>query len=275
MTRLFAISDLHLGCEENRRAMEQFPARPHDWLILGGDLGEKLEHVELAFSHLRSGFARVLWTPGNHELWTERVGSRKLAGMDKYRALLELARKYDVLTPEDPYPECQLEGTTYRVVLLFLLYDYSFRPRRIARSGALAWAAESGIRCPDEVHLDPVPYASRQAWCTDRVRSAEKRLAKLGTETPTILVNHFPLRRDLVFLPETPRYELWCGTRMTEDWHTRFAAGAVIHGHLHLRRTTIRDGVPFTDVSLGYPGEWPKVREFASLLHQIEPAKRE
>ena len=38
--KLWAISDLHVGYEENRRAVQALPAYPDDWLIVAGDTGE-------------------------------------------------------------------------------------------------------------------------------------------------------------------------------------------------------------------------------------------
>ena len=35
--KLYALSDLHVGFEPNRAALESLAAHPEDWLILGGD----------------------------------------------------------------------------------------------------------------------------------------------------------------------------------------------------------------------------------------------
>jgi 3',5'-cyclic AMP phosphodiesterase CpdA len=82
--RLYAISDVHLGHEVNRRAFEALSTHPNDWLILGGDMCESLEDLEHAARVATTRFARVVWVPGNHELWTlppatERGEARYLA----------------------------------------------------------------------------------------------------------------------------------------------------------------------------------------------------
>ena len=87
----------------------------------------------------------------------------------------------------------------------------------------------------------------------------------------TVLVNHFPLRYDLARLPAIPRFTLWCGTRRTEDWHTRFRAIAVISGHLHIPSTRHRDGVRFEEVSVGYPRQWASELGLESKLREILP----
>ncbi len=48
-------------------------------------------------------------------------------------------------------------------------------------------------------------------------------------------------------------FDQWCDTDRTADWHLRFHALAAVYGRLHIPRTTWHDGVPFEEVSLGYP----------------------
>ena len=176
-----------------------------------------------------------------------------------------------MLKPEDPYPRWPGEPG-FVLAPLFLLYDYSFRPAEVAAEDAVAWAAESGVVCSDEYLLHPPPHASRQAWCAARLRATEARLAvAAATGARLILINHWPLRQDVVTLPRIPRFSLWCGTRATEDWHLRFNAAAVIHGHLHIKATHFRDGVRFEEVSLGYPRDWNRERGVGFYLRQILP----
>jgi hypothetical protein len=86
-----------------------------------------------------------------------------------------------------------------------------------------------------------------------------------------MLVNHYPLRRDLAQLPAIPRFAIWCGTRRTHDWPQRFGASVVVSGHLHLRATRIIDGVRFEEVSLGYPREWTRRGPQGTGLRRILP----
>jgi len=254
--KLYAISDLHLGFEANQRALLEISSRPDDWLILAGDVGETADHLDLAFNILKPRFAQLVWVPGNHELWTLSGSPDAARGRDKYDELVALCRSRGVLTPEDAYPIVTVGGRQIRIAPLFLLYDYSFRPRDIPLERALAWAAEDGIECADEMLLHPDPYSDRAAWCRARCEMSERRLETFRNDLPTVLINHFPLREDLARLPRIPRFSIWCGTRQTEDWHIRFNAVVVVSGHLHIRSTSRRDGVRFEEVSLGYPRQW-------------------
>lgn len=56
----------------------------------------------MAFEYLTRRFARLIWVPGNHELWTTNHSPEAVRGVARYEALVELARGFGVLTPEDP-----------------------------------------------------------------------------------------------------------------------------------------------------------------------------
>lgn len=270
--KLYAISDLHLGSEVNRRALEVLPAYPDDWLILAGDIGETGLHLRFALSVLSRRFRRLLWVPGNHDLWTLPSDCDGLRGEAKYRQLVSICRDYGVLTPEDPYVLWPGEGPACLLVPLFLLYDYSFRPEHVAENQAVEWAAETDVICADEVLLHPHPHSSRPAWCATRCAYTERRLQEASARAPLVLINHFPLRQDVIELPRIPRFSLWCGTRRTENWHTRFRATVVIYGHLHVRGTHFRDGVRFEEVSLGLPPwNWDHEVGLHRYLREILP----
>ena len=252
--KLLAVSDLHVRHRGNRAFVDALRPHPDDWLILGGDVCERPADLESVLDSLVPKFRQLVWVPGNHELWSLR--DDPLRGVAKYEHMVSLCRARGVLTPEDPYAAWPGDGPATVIAPLFLLYDYSFRPDDVPRERALAWAAEHDIMCADEAVLYPDPFPSRDAWCADRCARTRARLEAIDASARTVIVNHFPLRQAHAWLPRIPRFSLWCGTRETEDWHTRFRARRVVYGHLHIRRTHEDDGVRFDEVSLGYPGQW-------------------
>lgn len=272
--KLYAISDLHLRYEINRRALEALPVYGEDWLIVAGDVGETLELHQYALALLTRRFAQVIWVPGNHDLWTlpsTHFTTHHERGEEKYQKLVALCREYGVLTPEDPYVIWPGEPAPALLVPLFLLYDYSFRPDDVSQERALAWAEETDVICTDEVLLHPDPYPSRADWCQARCASTMQRLQKEVSHMPVVFINHFPMRQSLVRLKKIPRFSLWCGTRQTDDWHQRFPTAAVVYGHVHMRATDYQDGVRFEEVSLGYPQQWQPARGMQSYLREILP----
>ena len=267
--KLWAISDLHVGYEENRQAVARLDASPDDWLILAGDTGETPSHLDFVLRTLRPRFAQIIWTAGNHDLWTPQSLAAEQRGVAHYERLVKLCRSYDVLTPEDPYVVWAGAGPRTVIVPTFVLYDYSFRPDSVAESDAVLWAAESGVRCADEDLLDPSPYPTRQAWCAARLAHTEARLDAIPRHTRIVLVNHWPLRYEHAAPPRIPRFSIWCGTRATETWHSRYEIDVVVYGHLHMRSTRKVDEVRFEEVSLGYPKQWDPRRPIARYLREI------
>ena len=178
--KLFAISDLHLSYPANRAALAALPPQPDDWLILAGDIGERAADLEFALATLAPRFARLIWTPGNHDLWSMPSDPSGLRGVAHYQRLVAICRRYGVLTPEDPYVRWPGPGPACLLAPIFTLYDYSFRPPEVAAERAVEWAIEAGVLCTDEALLHPDPYASRAEWCAARCAATEPRLAQAG-----------------------------------------------------------------------------------------------
>lgn len=268
--KLLAISDLHVGHRKNRAALEDIRPRPADWLILAGDLGEREAHLRWCLELLAPRFAKLIWVPGNHELYTSPRDPCQLRGAARYQHFVSVCRSLGVLTPEDPWPLWPGGGPPTRIAPLFIGYDYSFGPPGTPAQ-VISWAREGGIQTTDERLIDPTPHASKADWCAARLAITRARLDAHDPSERLVLVNHYPLRRDLVRLFRIPRFVPWCGTRETEDWHTRYPVDVVVSGHLHMRATDWRDGVRFEEVALGYPRHWRQEKGADAYIRQILP----
>ncbi len=257
---LLAVSDLHVSYPVNRAIAERIePGSPGDWLIVAGDVGELISDIEWALRGFSERFAKVIWVPGNHELWTHRREPVRIQGEERYRHLVGICRDLGVLTPEDPYPLWRGPGGPAVVAPLFTLYDYSFRPEGAdSKEAGLRIAYASGVVCTDERWLRCDPHPGPQEWCQARIAESERRLASLPPGLPTVLVNHYPLIREPTWVLRYPHFAQWCGTTATGQWPVRYNATAVVYGHLHIPRTLWRDGVRHEEVSLGYPREWQR-----------------
>lgn len=246
-TTLWAVSDLHAAVKANGPSIDNIqPEDPSDWLIVAGDVAERTEVIIQVLTTLRRRFTKVIWVPGNHELFSR--SSDRVQGYDKYDDLVDKCRAIDVVTPEDPYPV--FDGVT--IVPLFTLYDYSFREPGTSVAQSLKQAEERGIMMTDEAAI--APYVDVRAWCWDRLAYSIKRLSRI--DGPTVLVNHWPLVQEPTLKMRWAEVALWCGTKHTRAWASRYKAKAVIYGHLHMPGATVVDGVEHVEVSLGYPKEW-------------------
>jgi predicted phosphodiesterase len=262
--RLLAISDLHVGYPENRAYADTLaPTDPGDWLIVAGDVGEAFADIGFVLASLANRVAKIIWPPGNHELWTLPSDPVTLRGVARYEALAAVCQRFGVLTPEDEFPVWAGPDGPVTIAPLFTLYDYSFAPADASdadpKSAALAAARAAGMEPADEGRLYADPYPSVAEWCRDRVAATEQRLAAL--DGPTVLVSHWPLVRAPLKALRQPEFAPWCGTTLTADWHTRPQLRAAVYGHLHIPRTTYHDGVRFEEVSVGYPREWRRRAE--------------
>jgi 3',5'-cyclic AMP phosphodiesterase CpdA len=285
----------------------------NDWLICAGDVcdGWTEERFTDTLQLLRHRFAKVIWTAGNHELYTlagaKNDDPKALRGVAKYDRLVQLARNVGVVTPEDPYEkwpgprskntpsfsgkitndnaDVRMSDETLpdlHIAPVFTLYDYSYRPKSVLRENCIAWAQETKVMCTDEFTLHPDPYPTRDDWCHARVAQTEERLNKLmenvdenGNAPHTILASHFSLRYDMVYSPYLPRFSMWCGTKLTEDWHTKYNAEAVVFGHTHVRNTTVYQNCTFVECSLGYPNQYNTSHKITDYISQVVPAKVE
>jgi 3',5'-cyclic AMP phosphodiesterase CpdA len=267
--RLLAISDLHIGYQENRAHADALsPGDPGDWLIVAGDVGEVFADIGFVLASLANRFAKVIWTPGNHELWTLPSDPVPLRGVARYQALVTVCRRFGVLTPEDEFAVWDGPGGPVTVAPLFTLYDYSFTANGGKSSGdsedsaapgraaAIAAAQSAGIRPADEGRLHADPYPSVAAWCRDRVTASQERLA--AVDGPVVLASHWPLLRAPVGALRHQAYAPWCGTNRTDGWHTRHEVAAAVYGHLHIPGSARYDGVRFEEVSVGNPREWQR-----------------
>src|SRR5690606_15502726 len=125
---LYATSDLHVTHTGNETHVDVIrPDTPDDWLLVAGDVGERMSSVVDTLARLRERFATVVWVPGNHELWTTAKEPDALSGAARYEEFVRRCRDIGVLTPEDEFPVWPYADRPLTIAPLFVLYDYTWR----------------------------------------------------------------------------------------------------------------------------------------------------
>ena len=174
---LWAVSDLHTGHTGNKPVTESlYPSSPDDWLIVAGDVAERTDEIRWALDLLRKRFAKVIWVPGNHELWTTSKDPVQVFGRARYDYLVDMCDEMGVITPEHPFPVWTDQGGPATIVPMFLLYDYTFLPEGAAtKAEGLAIAREP--RGPSTCRRDS---AGSRDFRRPRSRGARRRTGARG-----------------------------------------------------------------------------------------------
>ncbi len=118
--RVFALSDIHIDYEVNARWIKNLSTAEYqdDVLILAGDVTDTLRLLEWCLGTLRKRFKKVMFVPGNHELWVIREGREKnsLQKFDDVCAVVESSG-----ASMQPFRD---RGVS--IIPLLTWYDYSF-----------------------------------------------------------------------------------------------------------------------------------------------------
>ncbi|GMH64959.1 hypothetical protein TrST_g9663 [Triparma strigata] len=130
VTRVFAISDLHVDAPPNLAWVEALERRPpldastpeHHALLVAGDVSCDLGRLEKTLRCLRKTYDSVFYVPGNHEKWSDGYAD----SLEKLDAVLETAHACDCRTaPAKLVAESSDEGGII-VAPLFSWYHASF-----------------------------------------------------------------------------------------------------------------------------------------------------
>src|SRR5215831_14508430 len=72
--RIFAVSDIHIDYDENARWVANLSISEYqdDLLILAGDVTDTRQLLDWCLCTLVKRFRKVLFVPGNHDLWVIR-----------------------------------------------------------------------------------------------------------------------------------------------------------------------------------------------------------
>ena len=248
-------SDLHVDHHPEVVGLIAARSAGADALIVAGDVSPRLDVLGDALARFRDAVPRVVFVPGNHDLW---------GGDARARYLSELADVCDRVGADYlPAGPISVGGVT--LVGQTGWYDYSFAdpaldiPREAyetGRYGLLSWGDKRYVRWPES-------DAATTVWMADRLA---RDLALVPRDHPVWVVTHM-----LPFVELVPRKPLPWGfvagflgaAVLGEVISAAASAGVpvarVISGHTHFRREamlTLGGRPVIAETSpIGYPRE--------------------
>lgn len=261
-SQVWAVSDVHIDYQENFNMLTDFARRGHrlDALIIAGDITDRLDRLQQLFEVVVPCFHRVLFVPGNHELWVRR--SDFTDSLQKFQAIQQLCRYCGV------HIEPVKIGQHRQVWLvpLFSWYDDKQHPDHTLFMEKNAedrtdqmWGDFFHARWPDS--LD-VPLAEYFAGLNEPVLNWQY-------DAPIISFSHFLPRQELVFNRHYAKEELVTMFDPFPEFNFTRVAGSTrilrqierlgskvhVYGHQHRNRVRRLDEVTYVSHCMGYPKE--------------------
>ncbi len=238
--RIFALSDIHIDYEVNAKWIANLSCDEYqdDVLILAGDVTDTRRLLDWCLSTLAKRFYKVLFVPGNHDLWVIREDREKnsLQKFDDICALVEsIGASMQVF---------RHRGISIIPVLGW--YDYSFGdPSEELKS---IWMDYRACRWPSGfTEKDVAAYF---------VAFNKKHSSVAGDKV--ITYSHFLPRIDLMpgFIPSAKKllYPI-LGSAQLDRQLRQFHPGIHVYGHSHVNRKVKIDGVSYINNAFGYPSE--------------------
>ena len=251
--RVFALSDIHIDYDVNAKWIANLSIAEYqdDALILAGDVTDTRRLLEWCLGALAKRFKKVLFVPGNHDLWVMREdrGKNSLQKFDDVCAVVESSGASMQAFRE--------RGVS--IIPLLAWYDYSFgEPCEGLKS---IWMDYRACRWPSGfMEKDVAAYFAA---------FNDKQVSPAGNKT--ITYSHFLPRIDLMpwFIPSANKllYPV-LGSAQLERQLRRLNSSIHVYGHSHVNRHVEIDGVSYINNAFGYPSETGITSKSLICIHE-------
>ena len=252
--RVYAISDIHIDYEANADWVANLSTAEyqHDVLILAGDVTDVRRRLDWCLVTLARRFRKVLFVPGNHDLWVVRDG-RGMGSLQKFDDIAAAVESSGV-----SMQVFRERGVS--IIPLLAWYDFSFgEPSEELRS---SWMDFRACRWPAGYSQSDI--AAHFALINDR------HVAPTNGDT-VITYSHFVPRIDLMpeFIPQKQRmlYPI-LGSARLERQLRGLNPRIHVYGHTHVNRRVTIDGVSYVNNAFGYPHETSMTAKRLACIHE-------
>jgi predicted phosphodiesterase len=252
---VYAVSDIHVDYPQNLEWVLGLDCHEYqaDVLLLAGDVSEDMNLLERVLRGCLERFAKVMFVPGNHDLWVRRCTYD--CSLAKFGRILELCGELDVAT--EPF---EYEGVEF--LPLFSWYDFSFGS--MERSLRLGWRDFYACSWPESL---PDSHAVTRyfhqlnngvfEWI--KARSAHRGHEYHGlAPIPRITCSHFLPAIELMpsWVPESKRtvYPVLGSVELGAQVR-RLAPDIHVYGHSHVNQIIKIDSTHYVNNAFATPRE--------------------
>lgn len=238
--RVFALSDIHIDYEVNAKWIGNLSVADYqdDVLILAGDVTDTRPLLEWGLGTLAKRFKKVLFVPGNHDLWVIR-DDREKDSLQKFADVCAVVEASGASMRPFRAPGLS-------IIPLLSWYDYSFgEPSEELKSSWMDFRAcrwPNGYTARDITAHFAAFNDAHIAWAGDKV----------------ITYSHFLPRIDVMpgYISHANKalYPV-LGSSQLERQVRRLEANIHVYGHSHVNRNVKIDGITYINNAFGYPSE--------------------
>lgn len=256
--RVYCLSDIHIDYPENAEwisALSSFDYQD-DILILAGDLADTLELLEQCLRQLADRFRKVLFVPGNHDLWVGRCQQK--TSFDQFELICNLANNIGIAM--EPF------HTQSLTIVPFLgWYDYSFgKPSSELQQ---RWLDYWKCQWPDRYDAPAITH-----YFTQKNRQYLALNTHAVDNHSLISFSHFLPRIDLMpdYIPTSKRilYPV-LGSSILEEQIRQLNPTIHVYGHSHVNQRVLIDGIHYINNAFGYPHECGITAKKLMCLHEV------
>jgi Icc-related predicted phosphoesterase len=252
--RVFAISDLHVDYAPNAQWVQQLSLGDYlnDVLIVAGDVSDRSERVQACLETLARRFWRVLFVPGNHDLWV-RHDAPGLDSFGKFEQMKDLVRNAGASMEVFHHGDLS-------IVPLLGWYDGSFgQPSDELRQ---AWVDFRACRWPEgfEPHHTAQAFMAMNAY---RRQSEREVIVSYSHFLPRIDVmpDRIPLEKRFIYPV--------LGSQALGEQVKVLKPAVHVYGHSHVNRRVELDGTLYVNNAFAYPHETRIARKELVSVYEV------
>ncbi len=253
--RIFTVSDLHIDYDYNKQWVLNISAEEYknDVLILAGDVTDNTSELSMCFLKLAGSFKKVLFVPGNHDLWV-RNRILNMNSFEKLQTIRNIA--YDCGIIMQPYTY-----KTLTVIPLYGWYDFSFG--KPDEETVLKWADFTLCKWPDSHGLKEI---------TKEFLRFNNEYLNLKNEN-IITFSHFLPDINVMpcFIPASKRdiYPM-LGSDLLGKQVEKLGSDIHVYGHSHVNAKTRIGKTTYINNAFGYPSETRICKKALEKIFEVD-----